>query len=126
MHCMLKTYNGQCFEEHKDKSMVHGVILTAGLFYNDLKPSNILLATLDADSDLKVADFGLARDCDYCESGVCHGYGTEGYQAPEVDQLQWHSHQSEMYSAGAVLYFMLCGEKHFRYKKGRKLSTSQQ
>ena len=113
MHCMLEAYNGQRFEEHQNKSMVDGFMLTAGLFHNDLKPSNILSATKLADFELKLADFGPARDRDYCESGVYHGYGTEDYQAPEVDQLQLHSHQSEMYSVSAVLYFMLSGKKHF-------------
>ena len=96
-------------------------MLTAGVFHNDIKPSNILLATNGADSELKVADFGLARDHEYCESGVCRGYGTKGYRAPEVDQQQWHSHQSEMYSIGAVLYFMLCGDNQFSFKNGNSL-----
>lgn len=105
--------------QYQTTLMIHGVILTAGLYHNYIKPSNILLATEYADSEIKVADFGLARDVTYCESGECRGYGTKGYWAPEVEQYQWHSHLSEMYSIGAVFYFMVCGEDHFWFENGK-------
>ena len=97
--------------------MVH---VTAGIWHNDIKPENLLLLSSHPDSALKVADFGFARTHEYCSSGeVIHGYGSKGYMAPEVEQLEWHSHQSEMYSAGAVFYFMLCGEDHFQFDDGK-------
>ncbi len=37
--------------------------------------------------------------------------------AKEVEQGQY-SHKSEMYSIGASLYAMLCGENHFSYDQG--------
>ena len=94
---------------------------TAGIWHNDIKPEDILLVSCHPDSDLKVADFGFARTLQYCQSGeVICGYGTKGYMAPEVEQHEWHSHQAEMYSIGAVLYFMLCGEDHFDFDDGKK------
>ena len=94
-------------------------MLPAGIFHNDLKPANLLLATDGADLQLRVADFGLARTHDYCGTGLCHAYGTDGYAAPEVNQRRWHSHKSEMYSIGGVAYYMLCGQKHFSYQDGK-------
>ena len=98
-------------------------MLPAEIFHNDLKPSNLLLATKGADSELKVADFGLARTHDHCGTGWCRSYGTDGYAAPEVDQHRWHSHKSEMYCVGGVAYYMLCGEQHFGYKDGKAAFT---
>ena len=100
------------------------IMLNAGILHNDIKPDNILLATSHADTNIKVADFGLARTIEYCDSGeVIYGYGTNGYLALEVEQHELHSHQSEMYSIGAVLYFMLCGEDHFHFDDGEKWTT---
>ena len=72
------------------------------------------------DSDLKVADFGVARTDQYCKSNqVILGYVTKGYMAPEVEQQEWHSHQSEMHSTRAVFCNMLCGEDHFHFDDGK-------
>ena len=110
--------------QHQVNSLLSNVMCTAGIWHNDIKPENILLVSCHPDSDLKVADFGFARTLQYCQSGeVICGYGTKGYMAPEVEQHEWHSHQAEMYSSGAVLYFMLCGEDHFDFDDGKKPSA---
>jgi len=82
-----------------DKKIVH----------RDLKPENILLESEASDAKIKIADFGLARvmtNKDVMKTAC----GTPGYVAPEV--LQNKGYQGgglDIWSAGVVLYILLCG-----------------
>eukprot|EP00658_Telonema_sp_P-2_P015027 TRINITY_DN1574_c0_g1_i10.p1 TRINITY_DN1574_c0_g1~~TRINITY_DN1574_c0_g1_i10.p1 ORF type:complete len:287 (-),score=59.76 TRINITY_DN1574_c0_g1_i10:618-1478(-) len=54
------------------------------MVHRDYKPENVLLATLDNDFDIKLADFGFATVCEGRSLSVkC---GTPGYMAPEMLQ----------------------------------------
>lgn len=54
-----------------------------GICHRDLKPENIMFTSSAADSDIKVIDFGLAKD--FSENTVMHSLnGTPYYIAPEV------------------------------------------
>ena len=123
-HAQLMHAGQWVSHQRQVKSLVSNVMLTAGIWHNDIKPDNILLVSSHPDSDMKVADFGFARTHQYCQSGqVILGYGTKGYMAPEVEQHEWQSHQSEMYSIGAVFYYMVCGEDHFHFDDGKATSA---
>mmetsp|Transcript_12136 Transcript_12136/g.38934 ORF Transcript_12136/g.38934 Transcript_12136/m.38934 type:complete len:328 (+) Transcript_12136:50-1033(+) len=81
-----------------DKKIVH----------RDLKPENILYESPDSDT-IKVADFGLAR----VVSGkdvMKTACGTPGYVAPEILKNQgYDSGAVDIWSAGVILYILLCG-----------------
>jgi len=95
------------------------------VIHRDLKPANILLqsnessGTIDPHS-IQVADFGLARllsesDDEMTRTGSL--IGTPAFSAPE--QLQPRPEQppgknADVYSLGAILYFLLTGQSPFQ------------
>lgn len=86
-----------------------------GILHRDLKPSNILVN--DAGQPF-VTDFGLAKlfqdDDERTQSGAI--LGTPAYMSPEQagGRISEISARSDVYSLGAVLYEMLCGQPVFQ------------
>ena len=80
--------------------------------HRDLSPTNILLFS---DNNLKVviSDFGLARDFESLSkiTNSTSSYGHFYYTAPEqLDALRNSTVKSDIYSLGAILYFILTGD----------------
>ena len=79
------------------------------IVHRDLKPENILLSDKSEKAVIKVADFGLARmvkNKDMMKTAC----GTPGYVAPEVLQNKGYSSGAvDLWSAGVILYILLCG-----------------
>jgi len=89
--------------------------------HRDLKPENIILFTPGVYPKVQIADFGLARTKAYQETqNVC---GTVAYLPPEgilaLDrkELGYVGMPSDCWSAGVILYTMLCGSHPFDYKE---------
>jgi len=86
-----------------------------GIVHRDIKPDNMLLsAGTTGELRLKVLDFGLAHqheDVRLTQAGRVSG--TPYYIAPEMARGQAVSFQSDLYSAGVVLYEMLTGKPPF-------------
>lgn len=86
-----------------------------GVIHRDVKPSNILL---DAEGQLRLTDFGLARrdvaDGTATEEGQI--LGTPAYMAPEQarGEVSRIDARTDVYSLGTVLYELLTGELPFR------------
>jgi CRP-like cAMP-binding protein len=79
--------------------------------HRDVKPSNILLTH---DGDVRIVDFGIALVSDSDVSRLEGVAGSPAYMSPE--QVQGHEldARSDLYSLGAVMYEMLCGQRPFR------------
>lgn len=94
-----------------------------GVTHRDLKPENILYATTDADSEVQVADFGLAAivSNDTLMRTAC---GTPEYVAPEVLRKQPYTTQVDMWSVGVITYILLCGYPPFEDENTRQLYNS--
>eukprot|EP01012_Entosiphon_sulcatum_P003164 TRINITY_DN10905_c1_g1_i1.p1 TRINITY_DN10905_c1_g1~~TRINITY_DN10905_c1_g1_i1.p1 ORF type:complete len:411 (-),score=118.62 TRINITY_DN10905_c1_g1_i1:329-1561(-) len=79
-------------------------IHSAGVLHRDLKPSNIVV---NANCDLKICDFGLAREQDL-ENEMTDYVATRWYRAPELlMQSKGYTGTIDMWSVGCIFAEML-------------------
>ena len=99
---------------------------SANVLHRDLKPSNLLL---NANCDLKVCDFGLARSAANVEdnSGFMTEYvATRWYRAPEIMlTFKEYTKAIDVWSVGCILAEMLNGKPLFPGKDCEHFDTSQ-
>jgi serine/threonine protein kinase len=83
-----------------------------GIVHRDIKPSNILV---DAEGQIRVADFGLARPAENAVSLTSAGSfaGSPHYVSPEQARGEDVDFRGDLYSLGIVIYEMLTGHKPF-------------
>ncbi len=82
--------------------------------HRDLKPENLLYVTRAPDSELVLADFGIAKHLDSPDGVLKTMAGSFGYAAPEVMLKKGHSKPVDMWSLGVITYTLLCGYSPFR------------
>jgi len=92
----------------------HGV----GLIHRDIKPANILLSVWGGVPDYaKVVDFGLVKEVNEAEGARLTREnvfaGTLNYLAPETVEGGSPDPRSDLYSLGAVAYYLLTGTPVF-------------
>ena len=81
--------------------------------HRDIKPENILF---DWDMNVKLVDFGLSNTWKSGER-LQTAWGSPCYASPEmISGKQYHGTYTDIWSAGIVLYFMLCGHLPFEDK----------
>ncbi|XP_054809950.1 probable L-type lectin-domain containing receptor kinase S.5 [Prosopis cineraria] len=89
--------------------------------HRDLKASNIML---DSDFNARLGDFGLARAIEHEKTSYAEVegiHGTMGYIAPECFHTGKATRQSDVFSFGAVLLEVVCGERPWTKKEGFQL-----
>lgn len=84
-----------------------------GIIHRDLKPENISVEMLASGDDFAhVLDFGVVRMDDGLR--ITHGFlGTPLYASPEQSMAKEIDRRTDIYSLGAILFFMLTGTPPF-------------
>ena len=81
-----------------------------GVIHRDIKPANILITS---ESKAKIADFGIAKLAGSQLTQVGQLMGTPAFMSPEQWTGSAVDSRSDLFSLGAVLYWMFTGEKPF-------------
>jgi len=89
------------------------------IIHRDLKPENILLSDKSPNAVLKVIDFGTSEFCMPGER-LSQKFGTPYYVAPEVLKKDYDK-SADIWSAGVIMYILLCGFPPFSGKSDAKI-----
>ena len=82
----------------------------ASIYHRDVKPGNLFVRS---DGLLKILDFGVARLATSSMTAAGFVVGTPDYMSPEQARGDEIDGRSDIFSLGAVFYFMLTGRKPF-------------
>jgi serine/threonine protein kinase len=98
-----------------------GAAHAVGVIHRDLKPDNVVVtATADGGELVKLLDFGVAKLVNRDDEDV--GFqtaagsviGTPAYMSPEQAGGMAIDQRSDIYSLGAIMYELFCGQPLFR------------
>jgi serine/threonine-protein kinase len=83
----------------------------AGIVHRDLKPDNLMLTQAGY---VKLTDFGICHVKDYAMTATGEILGSPRFMSPEqVQGVKPITPQSDMFSVGAVFYYLLSGRPPF-------------
>ncbi len=80
------------------------------IIHRDIKPSNIMWTQ---NQIIKIMDFGLAKLLEEVKTGRTLVSGTPLYMSPEQTLGKPLDHRTDIYSAGATMYELFCGQPPF-------------
>lgn len=81
------------------------------IIHRDIKPENILLKSKESDTDIVIADFGLATEINVLEKILFKRCGTPGFVAPEVlnydeKKVPFYDDKCDIFSVGVIFYIL--------------------
>ncbi|CCE66081.1 hypothetical protein TPHA_0O01120 [Tetrapisispora phaffii CBS 4417] len=88
-------------------------IHSQNVVHRDLKPENILYVNNSDNSDLVIADFGIAKQLKNNDDMIFKAAGSLGYVAPEVLTVNGHGKACDIWSLGVITYTLLSGYSAF-------------
>jgi len=80
------------------------------IIYRDLKPNNVMI---DEQDHVRLIDFGIARNYKEGKESDTIPLGTVGFAAPEQFEKKQTDHRSDIYTLGALMYFLLTEGNHY-------------
>jgi serine/threonine protein kinase len=83
------------------------------IIYRDLKPSNIMI---DKQNNIRLIDFGIARKYILERNSDTVQLGTVGFAAPEQYELQQSDPRTDLYTLGALLFYLLNNGQHYTFQ----------
>jgi serine/threonine protein kinase len=89
------------------------------IIYRDLKPANVMI---DEKDNVQLIDFGIARKYKEGKNSDTVPMGTIGFAAPEQFEQAQTDHRTDLFSLGAMLYYLLSGGRYV-YSTGQPLHT---
>ncbi|KAJ2915800.1 hypothetical protein MD484_g4617, partial [Candolleomyces efflorescens] len=92
------------------------------IVHRDLKPENILYRKKETDSDIVIADFGIAKHLHSSEEQLHSVAGSLAYVAPEVLLKDGHGKPVDIWATGVITYVLLCGYWPFRSQDVKTLT----
>ena len=92
-------------------SVVHYLHLR-GIVHNDLKPENIMMASVETEDEIIIADFGLSKFA-MEEERFTMAQGTLAYVSPEVLRGTGYGKEVDLWSCGVILYLLVSGSLPF-------------
>jgi len=133
--CMEYVKGGELFDqlikqgrysERKAAHIIRGIIKglqhihDAGIAHCDIKPENIMFASEDVDSPVKIIDFGMAQRVTRGKIGwLTDQCGTYAYRSPEqLDQK--YTRACDMWAVGVTTFMLLTGFGPFHTNSPRK------
>ena len=84
-----------------------------GTIHRDLKPENIFVSTIGGRDIVRILDFGIAQFAGSTNISSREVCGTPAYMSPEQIRGKEALPQSDIYSAGIMLFEMLAGRPPF-------------
>lgn len=79
------------------------------IIHRDINPKNIMITQ---DNKIKLIDFGISKIKDMINTDTTYQFATNRYAAPEVHEHSENATvKSDIYSLGAVLYYLFTGEE---------------
>ncbi|MEK3887590.1 serine/threonine protein kinase [Bacillus sp. FSL K6-3431] len=79
------------------------------IIYRDIKPANIMITH---DGHMKLIDFGIARKYVHEKVKDTLQIGTVGFAAPEQFEKRQSDTRTDLFSLGALLYYLLTGGRY--------------
>ncbi|HLP43119.1 MAG TPA: serine/threonine-protein kinase, partial [Fibrobacteria bacterium] len=81
-----------------------------GVVHRDIKPENMMFKS---EGVLKIADFGIAHIAEQSHTQTGSILGSPNFMSPEQIDGRKPTHQTDLFSLGAVLYYCLTGQRPF-------------
>lgn len=115
------------FNELMAKEFAHILLSTLSylhdhdIVHRDLKPENLLMASKTNDTDIKIADFGFAKET--AGATLQSKCGSPSYISPEILLGIPYGKSTDMWAAGVIIFILLGGYPPFASRCQNRLFT---